>query len=242
MNDARQKAEWFDSALGARVLDCERRVMEKALAQLFGFFLVQVGHWGPKDCFLGSSRVATRAIVAPEGEGVAARCDPAELPFASDSVDVIVLPHTLEFVASPHAVVREVERVLVGEGHLVVLGFSPWSMWGLRRMAGRKTHFPWNGRLLSERRLRDWLTLLDLDVVAGYRYFYRPPLSHAGTLDRLMFLERAGECSRLLPAGGYALVARKRVLTFTPLRRERRRQARIAASLAKPATRSMTWR
>lgn len=228
---------WFDTPLGRHVFAAEQALMAEALAQAFGFVLVQVGHWGAPGGLLGASRVPRHVFAAraPAAED-AVRCAPEALPFAASSVDVVVLPHTLERVDNPHAVIREAERVLVGEGHLLVLGFNPWSAWGLKRALGR-TRFPCDAaHCISESRLRDWLALLDFEVTVTTRFLHRPPLDHAGYLARSAWLERFGR--RLWPGlgGGYLLVARKRVLGMTPLR-PRWREPRAIPALANPVAR-----
>jgi SAM-dependent methyltransferase len=228
---------WFDGPLGRHVFAAEQAAMDQALTQAFGFLLVQVGHWGEPGALLRGSRVPRRlfAATAPAPED-AVLCEPSALPFPANSVDVVVLPHTLERVAEPHAVVREAERVLVGEGHLVVLGFNPWSAWGLKRALGRD-RFPCDAQhCITESRLGDWLELLDFEVEGVTRLLHRPPIDHAGYLARSAWLERTG--ARLWPAlnGAYLLVARKRVYGMTPLRLKRREAPGIGA-LVNPVAR-----
>ena len=109
-------------------------------------------------------------------------CAPlTSLPFASDSIDAILLPHTLELVEDPYAVLREAERVLCAEGCLLICGFNPWSGWGARRLFGqffRRPAFPpQTRRLLAERRLRDWMALLDFEVADVYGYLGSLPVA-----------------------------------------------------------------
>ena len=89
----------------------------------------------------------------------------------------MLLPHTLEFAADPYAIVREVDRVLVAEGQLLVLGFRPCSLWGMRAPLERSGFPPGMRRVLSERRLREWLVLLGYEVVAEHSYLYCSPWS-----------------------------------------------------------------
>ena len=156
---------------------------------------------------------------------------------ASTSLDIVVLPHVLEFSEQPHAVLREVERCLIPEGNLVLLGFNPWSLWMLPGvLLGWRGRVPWCGRFRSMTRIRDWLALLGFDVELGRTYFFRPPWQHGRILGRLGFMERVGR--RVWPpfGGGYVLVAKKRVVTVTPVRphwRPRRRNL-VAPGLVEP--------
>ena len=164
------------------------------------------------------------------------------LPLRNHSIDAVILPHTLEFEQNPHQILREVERVLVAEGKAVFLGFNPFSLWGLwhkywevknhisirkdmrkvsknvRRRAIQDVPLPSCGHLISQKRLRDWLQLLGFDIELVNEYFYRPPLRSSVLLKKLEFIERAGQFSQILPAGGYLMVATKRVSTLTPIR------------------------
>ena len=127
---------------------------------------------------------------------VAVVLDYAELPFASQSLDLVVLPHVLEFAAEPHQVLREVERVLIPEGQLIVCGFNPASLWGARQLAGRLTgaHFlPRDGEFISPRRMKDWLKLLNMEVNRGHFGCYAPPCATEKWLQRYAFMEEGGK-------------------------------------------------
>jgi SAM-dependent methyltransferase len=218
---------WFEAPQGRHVLAAEQALMERALAEVFGFVLVQVGDWGTPGALLGTRRVATVVYAGgvPEPGAKAIECDGDALPFAAESIDAVVLPHALECAASPHDLVREVERVLVADGHLIVLGFDPWSLWGMRRRVGPQ-RFPFDQlHCIGETRLRDWLALLGLETIASYRHLHGLPLESEGGLRRAAFLERWGARSWPMFAGAYVLVARKRRMSVTPLRVNRERAA-----------------
>ena len=130
---------------------------------------------GPARHLLGGARTQHTTLLAPDlGPGVTLCAPLASLPFASDSIDAIFLPHTLELVEDPYAVLREAERVLCAEGCLMICGFNPFSGWGARRLFAPV--LPAAGlpaadtrRMLSERRLRDWMALLDFEVAERLR-------------------------------------------------------------------------
>src|SRR6201996_3306611 len=173
-------ADWFEGPLGARVLREERALAALALEDVFGFELLQAGVWGPGG-LLDGARTQHKTLVAPElGPGVTL-CAPLDsLPLRSDSIDAIFLPHTLELVEDPYAVLREAERILTAEGCLMICGFNPFSGWGARRalgrLFGRPAFPPRTQRMLSERRLRDWVALLGFDVDGVYGYLGSLPL------------------------------------------------------------------
>jgi len=234
-------AEWFASPLGARVLREETALARLALDDVFGFELLQVGIWGPTQHLLTGARTQHTTLLAPKrGPGVTLCAPLASLPFASDSIDAIVLPHTLELVEDPYAVLREAERVLCAEGCLMICGFNPYSGWGARRLFGRFFHRPafppQTRRMLTERRLRDWMALLDFEVADVFGYLGPMPMTRRprkladGTVRQAEYRER-----RPLTAGAYLLKARKRAQTLT-LVRPRRRTRQLVLVPASEAT------
>ena len=222
--------DWFGSPLGARVLREEAALATLALDTVFGFELLQVGAWGPARHLLTAARTQHTTLLAPELTPGVTLCAPHDsLPFRSDSIDAILLPHTLELVEDPYAVLREAERVLTGEGCLMICGFNPYSGWGARRLFGRyfgRPAFPpHTQRILSERRLRDWVALLGFDVDSVHGYLGFLPLK--GSLSEV-------HPRRALTAGAYLLKARKRVSTLTLVRPRRRVRQRVLVGAAEP--------
>ena len=201
--------EWFASPLGEYLLDKERAYLDDVTPDIFGFHALQLGM--PEVDLLRESRIAHRMrIAAADHPDVYAK--PNELPLATHSIDLVLLPHVLEFAAEPHAVLREVDRVMMPEGRLVIVGFNPWSLWGLRSALGySRNQFPWNGRFVSLLRVKDWLALLGFDVNAGRLVGYAPPFDNAKLRRRFGFMEPAGD--RWWAVGGavYMLQAIKRV-------------------------------
>ncbi len=233
-----ETAGWLTSPLGQAMLDTETDIVADVLATVFGFQCLQVGHWGAPDRFLPSSKTLRKALVAPApGPGVSLVSTPAQLAVSSDSIDVVLLPHTLERDPEPHQVLREVQRVLVGDGHLLVLGFNPFGPWGARRVFSRGRFPVGVSRTISERRLRDWLTLLGLEVVEQRRYLFPLPVNHAGLQRRMQSLEATG--ARFWPrlSGAYLLLARKRVYSMTPLRPLPAKKRRVSVALPEPTLR-----
>jgi SAM-dependent methyltransferase len=218
---------WFTRIPGRWFQAEERAQLAKILPNLFGYHLLQIGDLYSKGC-LNTTRIPHCMVVdvelqnppparerARSGVQGAAEC----LPVATDYLDVVLLPHTLEFTEHPHQVLREVERILIPEGHVVILGFNPWSLWMLWRLAlGWRGRPPWCGRFIGQTRLRDWLQLLGFDIVSCQRYFYRPPLNHKGIMKRLRFLDYLGQRWWPVLGAGYVMMAKKRVATLTPLK------------------------
>ncbi|MBI5462392.1 MAG: methyltransferase domain-containing protein [Gammaproteobacteria bacterium] len=161
-------------------------------------------------------------------------------PLATDSLDTIILPHTLEYAAQPHEVLREVDRCLVPEGHVLILGFNPYGLWGLWRLLyGWRRRQPWTGRFISQARLRDWLALLGFDTVSCRPVFFHPPSQRLAFWPPMQMFDRLAARSWPVPAAAYQLIARKRVVGMTPLRpRWRPRRSLLAGGLIEPSSRS----
>lgn len=202
-------AEWFNTPLGQHLLYRERRYFDNAVSDVFGFNAVQVGL--PQIDFLRDSRIPLRVTCAVEAPADV-QADPMFLPFESQSLDLLLLPHVLEFSANPHQVLREAERILRPEGRLVLAGFNPRSLWGLARtLQGGERGYPWNGNFLNISRVKDWMALLGLEVAAGSMCCYRPPVNRESWLRRMRFMEPAGDRWWAMGGGVYFLQAVKRV-------------------------------
>lgn len=221
-------AAWFATPPGNYLLAWEREQFQRAVADLFGYNALQLGL--PQLDALAANRMPHRWLAVPEAHavapppGVALVTHAAALPFGPQSLDLLVLPHTLELSADPHAVLREVERVLRPEGRVVLSGLNPASLWGLRqyrahalgRLGLRDTrwarlYLPEAGEFIGHWRLRDWLRLLGFEIEDCRLGCYRPAVRSQPWLDRFQWMDSAG--SRWWPVLGavYFLVAVKRV-------------------------------
>src|SRR3972149_5557623 len=176
--EAKQKStlsDWFATPKGEYVLRWERAQFDSAVEDVFGFNAVQIGL--PQFDLLRQNRIAlrTRLGADPASDLVA---DSGALPLASGSIDLVVLPHVLEFSVDPHRILREAARVLMPEGQIVISGFNPLSLWGLQRALGPgRNEFPWCGRFIGLVRLKDWLQLLGFELNGGRFGCYAPPIS-----------------------------------------------------------------
>lgn len=213
----------------------EAHHLREVLPQLYGTVALQLGCIGRLD-LLDASVAPTRVLLDAHGAPLARPTDrraeaalagactspvlaPLDaIPLDARSVDVALLPHTLDFSDDPHRVLREIGRVLSPEGHVVILGFNLVSLWGLRRLLARRPRpVPWCGNFFRLARIRDWLELLDFEFVQGGMLYYRPPIQREHLMDRLYFMERAGDRWWPMMAAVYLVVAKKRVLGMTPL-------------------------
>ena len=229
--------DWLQTALGEALLQQESRVVEEALDGIFGEQCLQLGLWGDSRTFLRFTRTQRCCLIAEDTLGEpSAIAELHRLPVESDSIDAVLLPHTLDYSDRPHAILREVDRVLRRNGQLVILGFKPTGLWGLRRLMPGAGMPPGADHLISDRRLKDWLQLLDMRIQGSVHYFFRWPLPRNKARDNNRW-ERRGQAWWPELAACYMLTAQKRVGTLTPVRPLWRRQPKVVAGLAEPSTR-----
>jgi SAM-dependent methyltransferase len=278
-----QLPEWLKSPAGEYLLAWEQRHLDQAVADIFGFHALQLGlpellalraNRMPHRWLAVESTPSEPAWRTPPAAGIAdsAGADPepdslpfAEpqsptlhchfdaLPFDAASLDLVVLPHALEMARDPHRTLREVERVLVPEGRVLIVGFNPASLWGTRQRLGRMRHalglgakhglfLPRAGEFIGYRRLRDWLRLLSFEVESGRFGCYIPPVTSAKWLARFSWMESAG--NRWWPVFGavYYIVAVKRVrgMRLVGLVRQETRPKAVTAPAPVAATQRRT--
>lgn len=238
--------EWYRQWPGEMVSKAESRVLAEQVAELFGYQLLQLGTLGPGEDYLARCpiRQHIRVDVCGCGSPIQLCARPEQLPIQPDTIDAVILPHTLDFADDPHQVLREVERVLIPEGRLLITGFNPLSLWGLWRLFRRllrKKHdqVPWCGHFLSYPRLQDWLTLMGFDIERADVRIFRPPLGRARSLVRLGFMERWGQRWWPMLAGVYVVRAVKRVSTLRPVGPVWKRAPALGARVVEPSARGM---
>lgn len=222
------QSDWFLSPAGRYVAQWSLETADSLLLDVFGLQAAQVGCESLD--FLAHNRIQHRfrsaapgGVIAPSGNTpIGLQTDAAALPFESDSLDLIVLPFLLEFHNNPHQVLREARRALRPEGQLLVVGFNPLSLWGLRNsishaLSPGKTAFPWPGNYLGIHRLKDWLKLLDFEVARGRFGCYAPPCRNEATFTHLHWLENAGDRWWGFAGACYAVTSIKRIPGMTLL-------------------------
>ena len=225
-------SEWLSTPQGAYVLDWECAQIHSAVEDVFGFRAVQIGL--PEVDFLSENRIPFRFSLALE-PGAALAADPLQLPLATQSVDLVVLPHVLESHEHPHEVLREAERVLMPEGQVVISGFNTASLWRVRQMfSGRRRVAPWDLKFIGLFRLRDWLRVLGFELNGGKFGCYAPPFQQRLWLERFSFMEKAGARWWPIAGGVYVVRAVKRthgMRLITPKWREERARRRALSPI-----------
>ena len=215
------------------MLDWELAQFDSAVDDVFGFRAVQIGL--PEVDFLRQNRIPYRFTLALE-PGASLAADPLQIPLASQSVDLVVLPHVLEGHHNPHDVLREVERVLMPEGQVVISGFNTASLWRVRQLfASRHNGAPWDAKFIGLLRLREWLRVLGFELNGGKFGCYAPPFRNEIWLKRFDFMEKAGARWWPVTGGVYVVRAVKRVhgmRIVTPAWRQERARRRALAPVS----------
>lgn len=212
--------QWLNSELGRYARSWEAAQMNHLLSNVFGYHAIQIGmpHWD----LLRENRISHKwythsKIEATAAGGALVVCEAEQLPFASESIDLLVLPHVLETSSDPHQVLREVQRVLVPEGKVLISGFNPWSLWGAReRMPGLERLLPVEPhQQLSPWRVADWLELLSFELNNEEFGCYSPLFLQKKWLDRWAMMDRWGPKWWPIIGAVYVLKATKRVNSIT---------------------------
>ena len=228
--------QWFETDLGNMVLEQESLVLQQLVSRLFGYYMLELGLLCHPLDYMQTSPIRSFVRAGPchdeQSELVAL---PEQLPLATDYIDVVVLPHTLDFVVDPRQVLREVDRILIPEGRVIITGFNPYSLWGLwRAMPGSGRCLPWKGHFIPYARMQDWLSLLGFEVEQTQPLLFRPPWKKAFLKQRFPRLDRIGQRFWPWSAGVYVIVAVKRVSTLTPVRPRWRLERKLRKAVVQP--------
>ena len=209
--------------LGGRLLEAEQQSLTTALKRHLGkhALLIGVSHQYP---LLESTLIPCHSLVSPLAhredkfhyryiEG-----DFHELPILAGTIDLVILPHTLEWVDNPRQVLMEASRVIKPEGLIAICGFNPYSIWGLRKRFAKHKRGPWVGNFLQAQQIKNWLHLADFEMEEQRTILFRPPVDQPALYQKLHFMEQIG--SRCLPifGGVYVMLARAKVIPLTPIR------------------------
>lgn len=226
---------WYHSEAGQFFADEVQSVVDNILNEIFGYYAIQLGYFPSERDLLGQSRINTNILTAGGDKDVS--CDEEQLPFATDAIDLLLLPHSLELSDNPHAILREVDRLLVPEGHLIIIGFNPWTAWGLWQWGRFRKHYPF----YTQGRVRDWLSLLGFEYLGDHsRYVNGLEIPLPAKMAHQPLIHRLGQKAAHRIAGGYVILAQKKVTTVTPVRPRWQFKPRLVSTgITEPTTREM---
>lgn len=237
--------DWLNSTIGQYLMAKEQVLYDNAVVDLFGFNALQMG--GAHMGLLRSSRIPNRYRASefvrdtPDNH---LYCNDDFLPIADGSLDLLLLPHRLEFSERPHQTLREAARVMMPDGHLLISGFNPLSLWGLEssisKLLKRKPNYPWHGNFIGLTRVKDWLSLLGFEVMSVDLGCHMPPFEQAHWYKKFECWDEFSERYCAFIGGIYFIVAKKRVLGMTPLKPAWKKAALPSALIVRPSQSSPT--
>jgi len=218
--------EWFKSDLGQAVCAAEKYQLEQVLSDYFGYHSLQLAG-EPQLLQSNESPINHRIWLVPgqvDDNGLSTiHSDCSLLPFRENSLDLILLPHVLEFIEDPQNLLSEVRRVLIPEGRVIIFGFNPSSLWGGAHLFHRKKHMPWVGKFHGITHLRYWLQYQHLSEEKMQTFFFSLPSQNAKRRHQCRFLEALGRMCWPWLGGLYMIIAHKQVSTLTPVHFKKRK-------------------
>ncbi len=222
--DQQDYQRWLSSVSAQRMLALQSSWLQNQIASYSGHHLLYHGLDKDMECLSTSAISHCFRMGLPWQQNVIsadAWMESSRWPLPDQSIDVVVMQHSLDFTRRPHQMIREASRVLAPDGHIVIIGFNPWSWWGIvRKLMPFALDMPWVANMVSMNRLKDWLTLLDYSVrdVATLGHLW--PIT--------LFPRRFSHRFDSVLAGGpylmgnfYMISAQKTQLGMTPLRSNR---------------------
>lgn len=217
-NGFKDLAKWYQTPLGQVMYQEIHAQLRHYLPKLHGLSLVQLGTYTDQE-WLDASTILHKFVINfadPDLPGdVYAK--PADLPIANSSVDVVFIPHILAFSGDPASILTEVDRILVPEGHMVIIGFNPISLWGLARYL-KPNRVPWTGKFISAYRVHKYLHTLGYSIQEYHSFLYRPPVENPHIFRNLISMETIGQAVLPLPGGAYLIIAKKQVVGLTRIK------------------------
>lgn len=207
--------------LGERLLEAELTSLTKMLNQHFGKHALLIGvpaQFG----LLHASTMPCHALATPlniQDTGSSyIETGLHELPLLTGSIDLVLLPHTLEFIDNPRQLLAEACRVIKPEGLIVITGFNPYSTWGIKKIFTKEHAAPWVGNFIQQNKIKKWLELADFQMESQVSTLFTPPIAKPGLYNKFNFLEKVGSkwCHAL--GGTYVIAARAKVIPLTPIK------------------------
>lgn len=213
-----QKLElWFGQAVGKELLAQEQTLLDNWLETLFGYHLLQLSVCDQQVLYQSSKIKHKFCLSEQQGQGLAVT-DFQSLPLQSESVDVVLLHHVLDYTENPHALLREAARVLLPGGHIIVLGFNPFSPLAILNCCPKLS----STSCFSASRVGDWLSLLEFSNPTLHFGFYKLPFTRCCQGHETPWYFRLPEKKQWPLGGFYGLLARKQPMTITPIMPKRK--------------------
>lgn len=214
---------WYQTPRGKLLKELEVAHLRRSITVSCQQTVLQIGGLGWEnefiDCSLYKHYIVLDAKCLGSDEAKKIQAKAYSLPLKSDSVDMIIVPHLLEFDAYRFQTMREIERVLKPEGIVLIVNFNPWSIWvRYQYLWELKMADSWRGHFISHSRVLDWLKLLNFELAVSSEFYLDSVKSTHGK-----FITNRGSFS----ATAYAVKAIKRRYNLIPLTPVKKETARM---------------
>lgn len=213
--------------LGKQLMHAEQASLTKLLNQHFGKHALLIGVSNQYD-LLKAATMPRQSLLSPlihDQRGINyIEAELNELPLLSGSLDLVILPHTLEFIDNPRQLLAEACRVIKPEGLIVVCGFNPYSTWGVKKFFAKENVAPWTGNFIQSGKIKNWLQLVDFQIENQISTLFTPPVAKPAWYKKFNFLETMGSKWCSLLGGTYIIAARAKVIPLTPIKMKWKQQ------------------
>jgi SAM-dependent methyltransferase len=215
---------WLGHFPGHSVLETEKKILLPLLAQFYGSEVLLIGT-PRQQVLLQASIIPKRIVLSPllnthrhQHPFLNIESELYELPIASGSLDLVILPHVLEYLDNPHQLLSEAFRIIKPEGHIVICAFNPYSLWGLKKWWTKSDSIPWSGNFIKGSIIKKWLALADFELIKHCYTLYQPPISYEKLFKKFAILEWLGQKFSAPFGGVYILIAQAKVIPLTPIK------------------------
>ncbi len=230
-------SSWYQTLSGRSALATTEELCAKTMSEIFGYYAIQIGMLSGECDLLKHSRITAGfslgnpdsliGLSIDENNSHKKHSDHAvitsneHLPISTDDVDLVVASHVLEMSQNPHQVLREIDRVLVPEGHCILIGFNPYALSNINKSLrffrrNKKEKQQDKYKMRSVARVRDWFSLLGFEVLEVNYMGLRPTLNNQKIFNSLQWLEGWGEYAGPLLGSMYIVHAKKQVIAMRP--------------------------
>ncbi len=186
------------------------------VSQYFGYHMVKLGDLSSQLDMHDSPIRHHIAQATIKADNTGLMSSASQLPYQENSVDLFILAHELDFAADPHQILREVNQAITANGHVIIIGYNPFSLAGLAKYLPLKPDsLLHQARCFTPMRVKDWLSLLGFSIVEDRRLFLNELLFERRVQNSSSFQHWANHYLGWLGAL-YILVAKKTTIPLTP--------------------------
>jgi SAM-dependent methyltransferase len=236
--------QWLSESLGESLLETEKEYLHIKLAERYGKHVLLIGvphQYELLKCSIMSHQVLLSSLINKHKHGKCIETDYYNLPIIPGSLDLVILPHTLELLDNPHQLLSEACRAVKSGGLIMILGFNPISLWGLKKWSVKNKNMPWQSAFIHPNKVKNWLKLADFELVKQDMLLFRPPIVNQSIFNKLTVLEWIGK-KLYAPLGGvYVLMAQAKTIPLIPIKLHwKQKLSALHVTLPGPTMRDIT--